>query len=135
MFMNIPQWQWDDTMRKIRDLREELEARPTENLQGMVGAYAKMRPFTDIKSLFGSDVLERLRMGKRILTQRELSRLTEEELRLEAEAVHPFRNELQSIADFFGYNGAYAKRGIALDLLGERKGMPYFVHEERDAVV
>lgn len=109
-------------MRNYRELREELEAKPTQNLQGMVDAYAKMQPFTSIKSFFGSDDVNRLRMGKRILAKRELGELTKEELFAESEDVSPIKDFVQEFGDFMGYNSAYVRREIARDLLGERMG-------------
>jgi hypothetical protein len=127
MIPQIPQYQWEESMRKYREMRAELEGKPTENLQGMVETYKKMQPFTSIKSFFGSDDKDRLRMGKMILTKRELSDLTQEELRNEAEPVSGLKDFMQSFADLFlGYNSAYTRREIACDLLGERKGKPYF---------
>jgi len=126
MIPQIPQYQWEASMKKHRELRAELDSKPIQNLQGMVDTYKKMQPFTTIKSFFGSDDLDRLRMGKRILTKRELSELTEEELRAERNAVSSIKEVIQSLGDFMGYNSAYVRREIACDLLGERKGKPYF---------
>ncbi|MBR9700979.1 hypothetical protein GOV11_03890, partial [Candidatus Woesearchaeota archaeon] len=104
MMPQIPQYQWEASMRKYRELRAELDAKPTQNLQGMVETYKKMQPFTSIKYFFGSDDLDRLRMGRLILTKRELSELTEEELRAESEPVSALKNFMQSLGDFVGYN-------------------------------
>ena len=127
MIPQVPQYQWEASMRKYREMRAELVDKPTQNLQGMVETYQKMQPFTSIKSFFGSDDKDRLRMGKLILTKRELSNLTQEELREEAEPASTLMGFMQSFADLFlGYNSAYTRREIACDLLGERKGKPYF---------
>ena len=123
MIPGIPNYMYEESIRKYRIVKTELESEPTQKLQGMVDTYSRMQPFVRIKSLFGSNDLDRLRLGKLILTTRELSQLTEAELRKEGASVSPLRDLLE----FFVNSSRYSRREIALDLIGERKGKPYFV--------
>jgi len=127
MIQDISQERWDEIQRELQTIGAELEAEPTQKLQGVVDAYSRMQPFVSIKSLFGYNDGRRLRYAKLILTQRELEGLSREELQEASSSVHPFTDFLQSTVDFFGHNESYSRREIALDLLSDRKGLPYFV--------
>ena len=123
MIPGIPNYIYEETIRKYWTVKTELESEPTQKLQSMVDTYSRMQPFVRIKSLFGSDDMDRLRLGKLILTTRELGQLTKAELRKEGANVSPLRDLL----GFLVNSSRYSRREIALDLLGERKGKPYFV--------
>ena len=120
MIPPIPPHIWEKNQKEHRELKKELEAKSTLYLEGMVDTYSRMKPFVSPKNL------DRKRMGKLILVQRELSKLTKEELQKESEEVNSIKDLFQFFADAMGYNSAYARREIALDLLG-REGKPYFV--------
>ena len=126
MYIQLPQSEWEKIIKKQRDLREELNSQTTGYLQGMVEGYIKMEPFVSIKSLFGSDDLDRLRTGQRILIRRELGDLTNEELSKISTPIHPARELVQFFHDCFDYNINYVKREMALEILGKNKGMPYW---------
>lgn len=126
MLIQEPHYQWEARQRKSKELRVELEAYPSDRLQGIVETYEDMQPFTALKSLFGSHDSERLNLGRLILTKRELSELTRRELKNEAQLINPIRDFCQYLEDFLAHNPSYARREIATDLLGKRKGLPYF---------